>query len=336
MSLSGAVGKPTRPESVQAAPRSQSAKASPLQDSGTVAASSIASRFGLRLSQVNNDRQFTMRSSAWLLQFEVDSRDCIIGGQRVFLGAPVRMIRGEPHFSRIDADRLISPILRPGYGQSAVPRLRTIVLDAGHGGSDSGKTNAKLGLMEKTLTLDTVMRIKRLLERDGYRVLLTRSDDRFVPLPDRPELAEKSDADLFVSVHFNSVVNSADTVTGIEVYTMAPRNQLSTDQHPDPTYAPIANPGNANDHWNSVLGYAVHKSLQDELSVSDRGMKRSRYAVLRLAPCPAVLIESGFLSNDVEARRLATPSYRQRIAEGIASGIARYATLLEGARRSVR
>jgi len=330
--LPGAVGKPTRPEA-QTAPRPQ---ASPLQDSGTVAASSLASRFGLRLSRVNDAKQFTLRSSSWLLQFELDSRDCIIGGQRVFLGAPVRLIRGEPHFSRIDADKLISPIIRPGYGQPSVPKLRTIVLDAGHGGNDAGMVNPKLGLMEKTLTLDTVMRIKRLLERDGYRVVLTRSDDRFVPLPERPEIADRADADLFVSVHFNSVENGADTVTGIEVFTMTPRNQLSTDQRPDPTYAPISNPGNANDHWNSVIGYAVHKTLQDELSVSDRGLKRSRFAVLRLAPCPAVLIESGYLSNTVEARRLATPAYRQRIAEGIAAGVARYATQLEGARRSVR
>ena len=147
---------------------------------------------------------------------------------------------------------------------------------------------------------------------------------------------EAAGAQLFISLHFNSVENKADSVTGVEVFTLAPQWQLSSDQKPDPVYAPLHNPGNDHDHWNTVIGASLHKALLDELKVSDRGMKRSRFAVLRLAPCPAVLVESGYLSNDAEARRIATPQYRQKIAEAIAEGVDHYAQSLEAARRARR
>jgi N-acetylmuramoyl-L-alanine amidase len=296
--------------------------------------SGLCSNFGLKFRWTEQDKAFVLSGSGLQLEFEVDSRECRIRGQRVFLGEAVRLVKGVPHLSQTDAQVYVTPLLRPGYNVRPLAPLKVIMLDPGHGGNDSGKTNTRLSLAEKTLALDTALRLQKLLEAQGYKVFLTRHDDRFVELPDRPELAEKVGAQLFISIHFNSVEAKADTVTGVEVFTLAPQWQLSTDQKPDPVYAPLQNPGNEHDHWNTAIGGSIHRAMIEELKVPDRGFKRSRFAVLRLAPCPAVLVESGYLSNDSEARRVATPQYRQRIAEAIASGVSHYAEALEAARRA--
>lgn len=112
---------------------------------------------------------------------------------------------------------------------------------------------------------------------------------------------------------------------------MTPQYQLSADRRLD-DQVPVFNPGNAMDVWNSVLGYHVHREMLISLKVPDRGLKRGRYAVLRLARCPAVLIEAGFLSHDGEARRVGTPQYRQEIAAAIATGVRHYAATLAAVR----
>jgi N-acetylmuramoyl-L-alanine amidase len=301
-----------------------------------VSARSFASRMGIQFAWIEEGRRFRLKSGSASYEFELDTRECDMAGLRVFLGEAVRMNKGEPSFSRIDEQTLLLPMIRPGVWQKRIPALHTVMIDPGHGGNDSGKVNARLSLQEKQLTLDTALRLKKLLEAQGFRVLMTRSTDRFVELADRAEMTERAGADIFVSIHFNSVEDSPDRVTGVEVYTMSPRYQLSADQTPDPVNVPVLNPGNRFDHWNTVLGAAVHRSLLKDLKVPDRGFKRGRLAVLRLAECPAVLVESGYLSNDAEARKLSTPKYRQRIAEALADGISDYSIALEAARRTQR
>ena len=319
---------PTRPQVVadRAAPALR-------HDAEFVPVSVLATRFGLRFAWTDPDhRRFVLQNRAQRLEFEVDSRECEICGLRVFLGDGVRLEGGVPGLSRTDMDLLVIPILRPGYGGPRLHSVHTIVLDAGHGGRDTGTVNTHLHLMEKTLTLDTVMRIKRLLLAAGYRVVLTRTSDRYVGLAERPEVAERSHADLFISIHFNSVVGGAGAVTGVETFTMTPQGQLSTNQAVD-QYVNVFNPGNANNYWNTVLGASLHRAVLGELRTPDRGLKRGRLAVLRLAQCPAALIESGYLSNDTEARRLAQPEYRERIAHAIVAGIKAYAADIEAVRR---
>ncbi len=292
----------------------------------------LAATFGYKILWTEPEKKFQLKTRAQTLEFEVNSRDHELGGLRVFFGEPIRMIKGEPHLSRIDADRILTPFLRPGYGVKVPDELKTIVLDPGHGGKDAGKVSESLKIQEKTLTLDTALRLKKLLEADGYKVVLTRSDDRSIELPERPEVAEKAGADLFISIHFNSVENGAERVTGVETFSMTPKNQLSTSLEAD-QYVHVANPGNVNDHWNFVLASSIHRKLLGELKASDRGLKRARWAVLRLAPCPAVLVESGYISNEAEAKKLLKGDYRQRIAEAIAEGVRAYALSVETARR---
>ena len=297
-----------------------------------VDAADFGGRFGLKFAWLEDEKRFQLKSAATKWEIRVDSRESMIDGLRVFLGDPVRLSKGRPYFSRIDAERLLTPILQPGWGETRVPALKTIVLDPGHGGKDTGKVNERLKVQEKDLALDTALRLKQRLEQDGYRVALTRNDDRAVELTERATVARQEQADLFLSIHYNSVENDIERVTGVEVYAMTPQHQLSADRKPD-DQVDVFNDGNRYDHWNAVLGDVVHRQLLNELKVSDRGLKRGRLAVLRLAPCPAVLIESGYLSQDAEARKLATPAYRQKIAEAIADGVQAYAAILDGLRR---
>jgi N-acetylmuramoyl-L-alanine amidase len=306
-----------------------------------VDAAGFGARFGLDPALTGSGRTLTLKSAWTKIVFDADSRECEVNGLRVFLGDAVRIHRGRIMLSRLDAEKLITPVLLPGSGENHVPELKLIVIDPGHGGSDPGKENRRLKINEKTMALDTARRLQKVLQADGYRVLLTRSDDRQLG-PDkvsdllrRDEIANKAGADLFISLHYNAVESGANRVTGVEVYTLTPQNQYSTSdpEHEDDRGAAEANTGNRNDHWNTVLGYQVHRNMIDELRASDRGLKRARWAVLRHVECPAILVESGFLSNDAEARRIATPAYRQKIAEAIADGVQAYGNILAGVRR---
>ncbi len=305
-----------------------------------VSAAAFGARFGLKAETSETGKILVLKNAWHTVQLESDTRECTVDGQRVFLGEAVRTRRGELQLNRIDAERLLAPILSPGTGEECVPGLKIIALDPGHGGKDAGKSNERYGINEKTLTLDTALRLKKLLEAAGHQVVLTRPDDRqlapdkVTDLQCRAEIANRAHADLFISLHYNSVAVRPETVTGVEVFTMTPQSQFSTgDNGRDDGQVKLANPGNASDHWNTLLGYFLHRQMLRDLQVSDRGLNRARWAVLRLVECPAILIESGYLSNDAEARKIATPAYRQKIAEAIADGIAAYANALEGVRR---
>jgi N-acetylmuramoyl-L-alanine amidase len=233
--------------------------------------------------------------------------------------------------SRADAERLLGPILAPaGIAAPAPPVPRIIVLDPGHGGQDSGTSNLVMGVFEKNFTLDVALRLKPLLEAQGWQVVMTRTADHFIPLPDRPAMAVGAHADLFISIHFNSVFPDTKT-TGTEIYTFPPQFERSTRSwgvgEKDDSEA-VADPSNRFDAWNAVLANTLHRALLSKLGTFDRGQKIAHYAVLKGLNCPGVLIESAFLSNDAEARKVATPAFRQQIAEGIASGLEAYAAQL--------
>jgi len=260
------------------------------------------------------------------IELEADKRDTVFNGRRVLLGEPAAFYGSSLYISRIDSEKLFAPLLNPdGAYSPPVPVVRVIAIDPGHGGQDTGTQNKALKLNEKTFTLDVGLRLRALLQKEGYKVVMTRTDDRYIPLPDRAEIANKAGADLFISIHFNSV-EGAPAVFGTETYAMTPQYQHSTSTSPgekDPG-ARMAYPGNRNDVWNVILGYCMQNKLLSKLGSEDRGLKRARFAVLRFVNAPAVLVESGYLSNTAEARKICTPAYRDGIAEGIAEGIRAY------------
>ncbi|MBP7141247.1 MAG: N-acetylmuramoyl-L-alanine amidase [Opitutaceae bacterium] len=290
-----------------------------------------AARYGLKPVWVEKGRSLRLESAFTKILVEEDRREVTINNLRIFLGEPVVSSKGSLWIGAIDARDYLGPILRPA-GIAVSPRpLKVICIDAGHGGNDTGTQNKRFKLDEKSMTLDVAQRVRRLLEGQGYRVVMTRNDDRFVELEDRADIANRAKADLFVSVHFNSFPQPS--ITGTEVYILTRSTQRSTGATKRETSDRVSLPGNAMDPWNAVLGYAMHRQLKNKLATFDRGLKFARFKVLTLVDCPGVLVEAGYLSNDAEARKISTADYRGDIAEGIVNGIAAYAAQLEAARK---
>jgi N-acetylmuramoyl-L-alanine amidase len=291
-----------------------------------VDAQEFGRRFGLTPQWLVAKKKLRLRSEWTTIDFTIHDADIQLNRLRVFLAEPVVAHRNSLYISRRDAEQLLSPILRPA--RTPVPRLKTIVIDAGHGGHDPGNQNSRLKLQEKRMTLDVAKRLERLLRAAGYRVVQTRKSDRYVDYDDRTALIAKSRADLFISIHFNGFTDRA--VAGTETYILTPRYQRSSPQaERDRKMVTTAYPGNRHDHWNTLLGYHMHRQLVERLDRHDRGLKRFRYRVLRNATCPAVLVEAAFLSNDTEGRQVATPAYRQKIAAAIAAGVNAHAAALK-------
>jgi len=224
-------------------------------------------------------------------------------------------------------------------------KIGRIVLDAGHGGHDTG-TIGPDGLMEKDLVLDVALRLGRLLEtRLGADVIYTRDDDTFIPLETRTAIANEHQADLFISIHANS--SSDPSARGVETYFL---NFTS-----NPEALEVAARENAvsqksifelQDLVKKItlkdkidesreLATDVQQSLYSGLAtrhstLRDRGVKKAPFVVLIGANMPSVLAEISFVSNPTDEAKLETPDYREKIAESLYKGIAKYAGGLSG------
>ena len=188
----------------------------------------------------------------------------------------------------LTAAALLTGCASSPYG---VGRFGTVVVDAGHGGIDKG-ARGEYRTVEKNLTLDTAKRVERGLRARGFRVIMTRRGDYFVPLPGRVAVSNRQWGAVFVSIHYNDAPRSAPN--GTETY-----------------------------YFNS-RSYPLAANIQRELSrfSNNRGVKRARFHVLRNNAKPAALVECGFLSSPYEARKIRSSGYRQRIADAIVRGIA--------------
>ncbi|ACB77821.1 N-acetylmuramoyl-L-alanine amidase family protein [Opitutus terrae] len=301
----------------------------------TVGLASAAAKLGLKLSVDRPGRMIELTDGSRRMELELDSRETKINGLRFFLGEPVTSKGGGFQISHTDYESCLVPLLKPALAPNRPPEPKIIALDPGHGGSDTGTQNPRLGLQEKMFTLDVVLRLKKLLEFRGYTVVLTRDADEKVDLPQRAIIANRAQADLFVSVHFNSLYPDTKT-SGAEVFTFTRAGQRSDqsrgfgqedDTEDDP--APV----NRYDVWSVALAQALHRETIEGLQLPDRGHKTKHLGMLRGLQCPAALVESGFLSNDAEAKKISTEAYRQKIAEVLASGIERYASVVRTLRR---
>lgn len=223
----------------------------------------------------------------------------------------------------------------------AVPlEVRRIAIDPGHGGIDGGASVAQ-GMLEKDLTRDVAIRLAGALVGRGIEVVLTRQGDEGVSLPRRAEIANQARADLFLSIHVNWLPDRS--ARGVEAYF------LGTTEDPFLTrLAAAENQGSGytvadyrrllegiladvrqteSRRLASALSDALYATLRhDNPEIMARGVMSAPFVVLVATDMPAALIEVACLSNDREARLLATPSYRQRIAEALAAGIDRYIT----------
>jgi len=280
--------------------------------------STFARSIGFEHTWVTPAKVLRVKSRLNELLFEADKREVRLNGLRLFMGDAATPGRKTLQITEVDRDRFLLPILAP-QKLSVMPPVRLIALDAGHGGRDRGTRSDAFNLNEKDLALDVAKRLKPMLEARGFAVYMTRTDDTYIPLTERPKLAAGAGADLFVSIHFNA---AGPAVRGIETYILTPQYQRSTGSDDLNAADDVLAPGNVHDAWNAHLGYVMHRQLVRDLSLPDRGLKRARFIVLRdLAACPGLLVECGYLSHKEEARTINDPAHREKLAATISAGI---------------
>jgi N-acetylmuramoyl-L-alanine amidase len=175
-------------------------------------------------------------------------------------------------------------------------RRFTVVLDAGHGGNDPGAIGQR-GLREKDLVLAITKGVARELEKQGISVVMTRNSDIFVSLQGRVQRADAAKADIFVSIHANSIGLGQPQVNGIETYYFQTGRSLAQ---------------------------TIHRSILQRLNVRDRRVRQARFYVLRNSAMPSTLVEVGFVTGNEDSRNLSNGRFRQQMAEAIAAGIVQY------------
>lgn len=273
----------------------------------------------------------------------VGSTLVLVGKDRVTLSAPVRMTQSTvvvplDFQSKVISRLRQSSIQQKGYG---LPKIRKIIIDAGHGGKDPGAIG-RSGVQEKKIVLDISKRLKKILLNRGYKVKMTREKDEFISLAKRTEITSKSVADLFVSIHANS--SPVRGVHGLEVYTadylsFKERNEDQRKKNQNLMFRRLSMKRNDSSIKNIISDMLyVHKQRESKIlakhlakkttrliKTKNRGEKKSRFYVLRNTLIPAILVEVGFLTNPKEVKLLQTGSYRQKIANGLAKSIIDYA-----------
>ena len=273
----------------------------------------VGARIGFGIGEVT-DKTCTLTNATDTLRFFLGARRFELNRRSIWLNAAVG---GGFAFEYVDMAHLIAPLFAE---PAATNRPLRVQLDAGHGGEDSGCISPHGGLYEKDLVLDVALRAGEILEARGIEVVYTRTNDTFVSLAGRSGIAAKRKADAFVSVHANFA--ESQSARGIETFTLPFANMASTSG--EKGVATVARVGNANDRLNTILGHEIQRRMPGRLGEADRGLRHARFQVLRDTPCPAVLIEIGFLSNPTDSRNLASGWYRDRIALAIADGVAAF------------
>jgi N-acetylmuramoyl-L-alanine amidase len=262
---------------------------------------------------------FQLQTSNGLMILKMGSKVANIGGLQYGLGFAPKLINGLPYVHALDARKTFQALTDTLLALPWTNRI--VVLDAGHGGRDSGTHGQFTPEHEKYYALDWTRRLAPLLEARGWKVVLTRSNDTDISLTDRVAVADRVGADLFLSLHFNSAGSNRE-LAGLETYCLTPTglpSNLLREYDDDPRES---HPNNSYDEKNVQLASRLHRSILQNAGALDRGVRRARFmAVLRGQHRPAVLIEGGYLSNPVEARKIATPEYRQALAEGVAKAL---------------
>ncbi|MEL7331945.1 MAG: N-acetylmuramoyl-L-alanine amidase, partial [Cyanobacteria bacterium J06560_2] len=231
-----------------------------------------------------------------------------VNGRRVIQAGRFReRNRAEQLQRRLSAARLPAQIIegsgpiaatpRPSTPSPSIPRARqgqlTVVIDPGHGGRDPGAVGIG-GLREKDINITVSRRVQSILSEKGINVVMTRSDDRELDLRPRVSIAERADADVFVSIHSNAISMSRPDVNGLETFYYSSGFRLAQ---------------------------TIHNNVLQRTNLRDRGVRRARFYVLVNTSMPAVLVETGFVTGREDAARFRDPAAVNTIADGIAAGI---------------
>ena len=219
-----------------------------------------------------------------------------------------------------------------------------VAIDPGHGGKDTGAVNPGSGLREKDVVLQIAHRLKQHINsKKGFSAFLTRSDDTYIPLPERPGSARRRGADLFISIHADAVENSAPS--GSSVYILSTKGATtaigkyleSTENSVDLRWGVDVSKYD-DDIQQALLGMQQEATIESSYILAQKTLnelgrigkvhkgqvQRANFVVLRSPDIPSMLVETAFISNPDEARKLASPTYQEQLAQGIANGVVSY------------
>ncbi|MGB0416601.1 MAG: N-acetylmuramoyl-L-alanine amidase family protein [Coraliomargarita sp.] len=287
---------------------------------------SVAASFGMKGYWLKGTNIYRLKSRWTTIDFGTNRKICELNTMPVYLGFPTVKQGSMLYIAEADVRHALQPILTPQVFPQR-PGLKRIVIDPGHGGKDSGACDQQYGQQEKQLTLDVASRLEVLLQEAGYEVVLTRKHDRYIPLAERTRVANRANADLFISLHFNAAAST--TAAGLETFALTPQYQASS-KYPKPSARDRTRyPGNDQDTWNTLAAYHLQSGLVSALGGPDRGLKRARFLVLKDLQCPGALVELGFLSHRPSAQKMQSSVERQRIAQALFKGIIAYRNRLQ-------
>jgi len=252
-------------------------------------------------------------------EFHAGSPVAYWNGIQIRLGFAPQWLEGDLWLHGLDLAKHIEPLQQPlRLSLQQPPR---IVLDPGHGGSNTGTRSVVTGQWEKEYTLDWALRLSSLLTARGWAVTLTRSNDVDIPLTARVAIADAADADVFLSLHFNGAAGT-NHAGGLETYCLTPVGMPSGIRREFEDDPQLVHPNNAFDEASFQLAVRLHRALLEHTGLADRGVRRARFmTVLQGQRRPAVLLEGGYLTHPEDARRIADPAFRQRLAEAVASAL---------------
>ncbi|HEY5891994.1 MAG TPA: N-acetylmuramoyl-L-alanine amidase [Chthoniobacterales bacterium] len=287
--------------------------------------SSLKKFYSLKVASGADSQQIRLTGEKGIIDLRANTRECAIDGVRIWLSFPALRQNGTWLVSRMDLAKTIEPALRPSWIKG-LGKVETVVIDPGHGGQDSGA--ASWYGLEKNYALDIAIRVGHVLVKRGIKVALTRRADYFIPLEFRAAVPSNFPNSIFVSIHLNAS-SDGPAGTGIEVFSIAPRGAPSTNDGYITWASLHEEPGHALDMPSFALGQSIQTALMGRLHEVDRGLKRARFAVIRRATVPSVLVECGFLTNPQDSRKMATVSHREAVATAIADGITDYKQLAE-------
>ncbi len=254
--------------------------------------------------RADNDKLVLTAAGKRIVLFK-GSAVAVIDGIAVQLYGKTKLSRAGWSQDAGSVDNILMPIVSP-----RPVAVKRILIDPGHGGSDSGAVSAS-GIREKDLNLALAARLAKALKSAGFQVMMTRNSDRFATLDERAAMAEKTGADLFISVHHNSSATNPDAA-GME--TFAPKADADT--------------GISRSRHAHRLAFLIQQEQSGVNRSPGRGVKHAGFKVLRKTRCPAVLIEAGFVSNPAEVKKCASAEQQMLLARAIARAVKSFAAPL--------
>ncbi len=312
-----------------------------LNGANYISLASLCDLRGINLEYDTFAKKITLNRATHVINLMVGETLAVVDGRPEHLRHPVDIYEGMLVVPYRFKEQVIDNLFKEAPERvGAWTKVKRVVVDAGHGGNDPGAIG-RTGIREKIVTLDIAKRIENILRAEGIQVVMTRSTDKFIPLARRVEIANDAKADLFLSIHANA--NRVRSLNGFEIYyvsqdvddsgrAISAAREYALDLA-DSDFAA----GSQNLKailWDMVYTYnrqeaielsrSICRAIDDNLNTKIIGVKGARFYVLKGANIPAVLIETGFLSNPEEERMLKNNFYRQKIAEAITEGIHNY------------